>query len=149
MRRREFIALSVLSTVWPSAGKARSSRVRPIGWGFSRAALSRLLRTRYGLPSRKGWLPWVISMSETSRWRLVLRGAMCERLPALAEELAALRVDVIVVFGPGPMRAAKDAAGSIPIVMAAGSSDPVAERVHRELRPPKRERDRAYIRGLL
>ena len=49
------------------------------------------------------------------------------RLPALAEELAALRVDVIVVFGPGPMRAAKDAAGSIPIVMAAGSSDPVAE----------------------
>jgi hypothetical protein len=75
MRRRDFIALMVLSTVWPSAGSTQQpSKTHRVG--FSRAALSRLLGTRYGLPSRKGWLPWVISMSETSSWRLVLRGAM-------------------------------------------------------------------------
>jgi len=50
-----------------------------------------------------------------------------DRLPLLAAELAAMNVDVIVVIGPAPMRAAKSAAQGIPIVMVAGSSDPVAE----------------------
>jgi ABC-type uncharacterized transport system substrate-binding protein len=50
-----------------------------------------------------------------------------DRLPVLARELAASKPDVILVLGPGPMRAAKDAAGTTPIVMAAGSSDPVGE----------------------
>jgi putative ABC transport system substrate-binding protein len=50
-----------------------------------------------------------------------------ERLPDLAAELVRRRVQLIVVAGPGPIRAAKDATRTIPIVMLAGSSDPVAE----------------------
>ncbi len=50
-----------------------------------------------------------------------------ERLPALAADLVAANVDVIVVTGPGPVQAAKAATTKIPIVMIAGSSDPIGE----------------------
>jgi ABC-type uncharacterized transport system substrate-binding protein len=48
-----------------------------------------------------------------------------ERLPALAAELVALPVDVLVVAGPAATVAARQATTSIPIVMASGTSDPV------------------------
>jgi putative ABC transport system substrate-binding protein len=41
-----------------------------------------------------------------------------ERLPALMAELVRLNVDVIVTAGPSPTRSAKEATGTIPIVMA-------------------------------
>jgi putative ABC transport system substrate-binding protein len=41
-----------------------------------------------------------------------------ERLPALASELVRLKVDVLVVFGPPGVRAARAATNTIPIVMA-------------------------------
>jgi putative ABC transport system substrate-binding protein len=47
-----------------------------------------------------------------------------ERLPALASELARLRVVVIVTAGPTVTRAAKEATSTVPIVMAF-DSDPV------------------------
>jgi putative ABC transport system substrate-binding protein len=50
-----------------------------------------------------------------------------ERLGDLALELVALRVDVMVTFGgSAPAFAAKKATASIPVVMAAGGSDPAA-----------------------
>jgi len=52
-----------------------------------------------------------------------------ERLGALAADLVARRVDVIVTFGgSAPAFAAKKATTAIPIVMAAGGSDPKKER---------------------
>jgi len=48
-----------------------------------------------------------------------------ERLPALARELVALKVDVIVTAGTVPIRAAKDATETIPIVFVV-LVDPVA-----------------------
>ena len=45
-------------------------------------------------------------------------------LKALAEELVAAKVDVIVTFGTPPTQAAKEATSEIPIVMA-GAGDPV------------------------
>lgn len=51
-------------------------------------------------------------------------GGEQDRLPALAAELVALKPDVIVAVAPQPTRAAKNAAGSIPIVMV-GVADPV------------------------
>jgi putative ABC transport system substrate-binding protein len=48
-----------------------------------------------------------------------------DRIPALADELVRLKVDVIVTDGPAPTRAAKEATSTIPIVMAQ-DSDPVA-----------------------
>lgn len=51
-------------------------------------------------------------------------GGQQERLPTLATEIVALKPDLIITVGPQPTRAAKDAAGHIPIVMVA-VADPV------------------------
>jgi putative tryptophan/tyrosine transport system substrate-binding protein len=51
--------------------------------------------------------------------------AQPRRLDALMGELKAANVDVIVTFGYPPALAAKNSAGSIPIVVA-GAGDPVA-----------------------
>ncbi len=49
-----------------------------------------------------------------------------DRSPELAVELVRLKVDIIVVVGgAGPVRAAKNATKTIPIVMAGAGSDPV------------------------
>ena len=48
-----------------------------------------------------------------------------DRLPALAADLVGLKVDVIVTGGSGATRPAKQATGTIPIVMTQ-DSDPVA-----------------------
>jgi putative ABC transport system substrate-binding protein len=58
-------------------------------------------------------------------WRFA--GGAHARLPDLATDLVRSNVDVIVVAGPGPMQAAKAATTKIPIVMLAGSSDPVGD----------------------
>ena len=49
-----------------------------------------------------------------------------ETLPALALELVKLKVDVLVVIGPGAMNAAKPVAGAIPLVALDLETDPVA-----------------------
>ena len=54
------------------------------------------------------------------------RGAVgqADRLPALAQELVALKPDLIVAFAPQPSRAAKNATSTIPIIFVA-VADPV------------------------
>ena len=47
-----------------------------------------------------------------------------DRLPGLATELVRLKVDIIVTYGQAAIQAAKQATGTIPIVMA-GTIDPV------------------------
>jgi putative ABC transport system substrate-binding protein len=54
-------------------------------------------------------------------------GGSNERLAELATELVRLPVDVIVAQGPGGLHAAARATKTIPIVMVAGSGDPIAE----------------------
>src|SRR5262245_7960732 len=53
------------------------------------------------------------NVTYVSRWAESMR----ERLPALAVELVALKVDVIVTVTSGAARAAKNATSAIPIVM--------------------------------
>jgi putative ABC transport system substrate-binding protein len=62
-------------------------------------------------------------------------GGKLDRLPALARELAQLRVDVIVPVGSAAVRAAKDATTAIPIVMY-GGFDPVAAGIVTSLARP-------------
>jgi putative ABC transport system substrate-binding protein len=50
-----------------------------------------------------------------------------DKLPALAQELVRMNVDVIVTAGPAPLHAALKATKAIPIVMIAGSADPVGD----------------------
>jgi putative ABC transport system substrate-binding protein len=59
-----------------------------------------------------------------------------QRLTALAAELVRIPVDVIVVAGPIPLRAAREATATIPIVMAASSADPVGDGVAASLARP-------------
>lgn len=50
-----------------------------------------------------------------------------DRLPGLAAELVELDVDLIITVLPRAAHAAKQATGTIPIVMVQGAADPVAE----------------------
>ncbi len=50
-----------------------------------------------------------------------------DRLPELAAELVALKVDILITLGVAPTRAAKEATNTIPIVMANASDDPVRQ----------------------
>ncbi len=81
---------------------------------------SRIEALRAGLAER-GWV-------EGRNLVIELRSAegAYERLPALAVELAALKVDVIVAFGIKALTAARAATTTIPIVIPATSSDLVA-----------------------
>jgi putative tryptophan/tyrosine transport system substrate-binding protein len=59
-----------------------------------------------------------------------------EQLPRLAAELVRLNVEVIFPGGPFALRAARDATTTIPIVMAASTSDPVGEGLIRSYARP-------------
>jgi len=59
-----------------------------------------------------------------------------DRLPELAAQLVRKQVDLILVIGAAPLPAARNATRSIPLVMVASSSDPVAEGVARTLARP-------------
>ena len=59
-----------------------------------------------------------------------------DRLPALASELVRGNPDLILVIGPAPLSAARNATASIPIVMVASSADPVREGVAKSLARP-------------
>ena len=64
---------------------------------------------------------------EGQNFVLVIRSAehKPERLPALAAELADLKVDIIITGGDSEVRAAKQATETIPIIMTP-SGDPVS-----------------------
>ena len=59
-----------------------------------------------------------------------------DRVPELAAELVRLKVDIIVVSGTGPARAAKIATKTIPIVMTGLGADPVEEGLIESLAHP-------------
>jgi putative ABC transport system substrate-binding protein len=60
-----------------------------------------------------------------------------DRLPELADELVRLKVDIIVVAGGRiPVRAAKNATKTIPIVMVGDGTDPVEEGLVESLARP-------------
>jgi putative ABC transport system substrate-binding protein len=59
-----------------------------------------------------------------------------ERLPELAADLVRKQVDLILLVGPPPLAAARNATKTIPLVMVASSSDPVAEGVAVSLSRP-------------
>ena len=71
------------------------------------------------------------NVTYVGRWAESMR----ERLPALAFELVALKVDVIVTVTSGAAMAAKNAGSAIPIVMAL-STDPVGQGLIASLAQP-------------
>ena len=122
MDRRTFmgrVALGLLAT--PLADAQQTGKTYRIGYlsvgarptdGAPPAALRQALQ-ELGYSEGK-------NVTYESRWAEAKR----ERLPALAAELAALKVDLIVTVGSTAAAAAKEASSTTPIVMAL-SGDPV------------------------
>jgi putative ABC transport system substrate-binding protein len=65
-----------------------------------------------------------------------LASGKLELLPALAAELVEARVDLIAAVSPPAIKAAKEATGTIPVVMAFTSEDPVRSRFVESLSRP-------------
>jgi putative ABC transport system substrate-binding protein len=127
MNRRTFLCgLALSAVVPPVAGEAeQAAKIKRIGFlspgspSDPRATL-RLGAFRTGL-RELGYVEGQ-NIALDARWA----GGKYERLSGLAAELVRLNVDVIVTYGPPAIRAAKEATGTIPIVMAAGVVDPEA-----------------------
>jgi putative tryptophan/tyrosine transport system substrate-binding protein len=122
MRRREFITLIGGSAAFPLAVRAQQPRTPIIGFLHSASPgpyASLVAAFRQGL-SETGF---VEGRNVTIQYRWA--EGQYDRLPALATELVALKVEVIMAAGgePSPL-AAKAATSTIPIVFTAGG-DPV------------------------
>lgn len=133
MRRRRFLlaASAVLSA--PAVLAQRAARVVRLG-GLS-AAVPRESPIWAALEKRLAELGYV--EGKTLNFEFRNAGGKFELLPALARELVATRPDIILVTGPEvSIRAAKQAAGTLPVVMIAIDFDPVAAGLVRTLGRP-------------
>jgi putative tryptophan/tyrosine transport system substrate-binding protein len=122
MNRRELLILGGGAVGWPFAAYAQQKRVPVIGLlGIPSPgpAAANVIAFRRGL-SEAGYVEGQNVMIEY-RWA----EGRYDRLPALAADLVARKVDVISAFGSPSARIAKSSTSTIPIVF--GSADPVGE----------------------
>jgi ABC-type uncharacterized transport system substrate-binding protein len=117
VRRREFIGLlgGAAAGLWPPMARAQSpTRLRRLG------VLSQTSAGAHSTPLFQGFLQglrelgWVDGHNLAIEWRF--SEGNIEPLPRLAAELAAVPVELIVASPAAPARAAKEAAGTIPVV---------------------------------
>jgi putative ABC transport system substrate-binding protein len=121
MNRRDTFLAIISLCVAPLAGAQPAARSARIGW---LAPASSTDSTNLEDEFRRGLrdLGWVEGRNIVTESRYADR--KIERLPALASELVNRRVDVIVAVTFASARAAKNASGTVPIVMVA-VGDPV------------------------
>ena len=124
MRRRTFIeGIAALGVAWPLAARAQqqAGKIHRIGFLTRKTDASvanQINAFRHGLRD----LGWVEGTSISIEYRDA--DGQLDHLRALAAELVALNVDVIVTVDTPPTLAAKQATSTIPIVVAV-SADPV------------------------
>src|ERR1700677_2965647 len=119
MRRREFVAFVGAAVMWPLAARAQQpKRIARIGF-LDPGALSGYVDELFAGLRDLGWV-------EGANLRVEYRSAGGDdgRLPALAAELVALNLDVIVTAASGVF-AARGATATVPIVVT-GAPDLVA-----------------------
>jgi putative tryptophan/tyrosine transport system substrate-binding protein len=125
MRRREFISLLGGAAAWPLGARAqeRTPKIRRIGYltGASSTNNPRLAEAfRQGLREHG----WVEGQNILVEYRFA--DGQYDRLPALAEQLVRLDVEVIVTLATAATVAARNATSTIPLVMW-GVGDPVGQ----------------------
>jgi putative tryptophan/tyrosine transport system substrate-binding protein len=123
MDRRSFVALIGGAASWPLTARAQQKAMPVIGYlhfASSGEFDDQVDAFRQGL-AENGYVDGKNVVVKT-RWA---EGHL-ERLPALAADLVAAKVDVIAALGPPAAKAAKNATSTIPIVFQVGV-DPVAE----------------------
>jgi putative ABC transport system substrate-binding protein len=114
--------VAVLMPVTPLAADAQqATKPSRIGWLAVSAGGTSALATGFREGLRQ--LGWVEGRDYTIEYRTA--DGKVERLPALAADLARLKVDVIVALGTAAPAAARKVTTAIPIVMTFGG-DPVA-----------------------
>jgi len=124
MNRRAFVTGLGAALAAPLAVEAQTGKIARIGFLSPSSASDpgtprRLGAFQQGL-RELGYAEGATIVIE-SRWA----DGKYDQLPGLAAELVRLKVDVIVTYAPPAIQAAKQATGTIPIVMA-GIIDPVA-----------------------
>jgi putative ABC transport system substrate-binding protein len=133
MRRRDFVRLLGAAFAWPLAVHAqqpgRMRRVPNVGILNYAAAEDALVSEFRSALRELGHIEGQ-TLTITYRWA----DGRFERLPSLAAELVASKVDVIIALGPATW-AAKSATDTIPIVIAF-SGDPVGNGVVSNLARP-------------
>lgn len=124
MKRREFLLLvGSATTAWPIGAGAQQKTIPVMGFLGSASAAGvteQLAGIRQGL-AETGYVEGQ-NLAIEYRWA----EGVYDRLPAMAAELVARKVDVIVTQAPPAARAAKTATSTVPIVFAVGT-DPIAE----------------------
>jgi putative ABC transport system substrate-binding protein len=130
MKRREFISLLGGATAWPLAARAQqAAKVARIG---VLASLPLPPLQRFSRKLREhGYIE-----GQNLRFEPRFAEGRDAHYPALAAELAALPVDIIVTWGTPAAIAAKQATGTIPIVMGA-IADPVSVGIVSNLARPE------------
>jgi putative ABC transport system substrate-binding protein len=135
VKRRTFITLlGGAAAAWPLAARAQQ-----VGQKYTIGLFSAGIRLPENAPA---WIAFLSAMRELG-WiegkNVVFEGRYAdnrlERLPALAEELVRLNVNVIVSIGTLAPLAAKRATSTIPIVMAA-AGDPLGSGLIASLAQP-------------
>ena len=135
MKRREFIAGLGGVAVWPLAAYAqRTGKVYRIGMLVhgTPAIVARNPRIQAFSQSLREF-GWIDGQTVTLEWRY--GEGQSSRLAALAVDLANIKVDVIVTAAAPAAKAAKEATGTIPIVII-DPGDPVGTGLVRSLARP-------------
>src|SRR5712692_411749 len=120
-RRDAVLALLALGAAPHNAGAQQPAKIARVGYlssGSASGTVSWVEGFRVGLRE----LGYVEGKTIVIEWRFA--EGTYERLPALVAELVRLKIDVLVAPGSPAIRAARQATGTIPIVMAP-SEDPV------------------------
>jgi len=119
----------VLGVAFSMLGAPATSAAQPSQKVFRVAVLSGAGRTPDGAPPgalREAMRQLGYAEGKNVAYEARFAGGDAERLPALAAELVALKIDVIATLGGPAAIAAKQATSTIPIVMARAAGDAVA-----------------------
>src|SRR5258708_3701641 len=123
MKRRDALAVLASSLFWPAIARTQQSgRVPVVGLLITHPPADDVVVDFFRAGLRK------YGYEDGKNFRLEVRTALgqLDRVPALAEELIRLPVDVLVVVNEVALRAARQATRTIPIVMLGFIDDPVA-----------------------
>lgn len=118
MKRREFIKLAGgAAATWPLAVRAQQKTMPVIGYfHFATPAYTPMAASFLAGLKETGFVEGQ-NVAIEYRWA----EGHYDRLPAMAAELVARKVDLIAAFGPPVARAAKNATSTIPIVFEVGN----------------------------